>query len=213
MMSLDNLPELEHCCSVFLHAQGHADAAHDLSHISRVVKVAKQLAIAESADLAVVVPAAWLHDCVSLPKNHPERHLASTLAGDKAIEFLASIHYPFGYYKAIHHAIQAHSFSANIKPETLEAKIVQDSDRLDALGAIGIARCMQVSGALNRTLYSQNDPFCEVRKPDDTLYSIDHLYHKLFRIAESLNTTSARLEGKRREAIMREFLDQLALEI
>lgn len=212
-MPLDNLSEFEHCCSVFLQAQGDADAAHDLSHISRVVKVAKQLAIAESADLAVVLPAAWLHDCVSLPKNHPERHLASALAGDKAIEFLASIHYPSEYYEAILHAIRAHSFSANITPETLEAKIVQDADRLDALGAIGIARCMQVSGALNRTLYSLKDPFCEARKPDDTLYSIDHFYNKLFRIAESLNTPSAQLEGKRREAIMRDFLDQLALEI
>ncbi|MBU1293506.1 MAG: HD domain-containing protein, partial [Gammaproteobacteria bacterium] len=77
-MSLEFLPELERHCRVFLQAQGHADSAHDLSHISRVVKVAKQLAIEEGADLAVVVPAAWLHDCVSLPKNHPERHLAST---------------------------------------------------------------------------------------------------------------------------------------
>ena len=160
-----------------------------------------------------MVPAAWLHDCVSLPKNHPERHLASTLAGDKAIEFLASIHYPSEYYEAIFHAIRAHSFSANFAPETLEAKIVQDADRLDALGAIGIARCMQVSGALNRTLYSLKDPFCEARKPDDTVYSIDHFYNKLFHIAESLNTSSAQLEGKRREAIMRDFLDQLALEI
>ncbi|SHF48243.1 uncharacterized protein SAMN02745753_02045 [Marinomonas polaris DSM 16579] len=212
-MLLDFLSELEHRCSVFLQAQGHADSAHDLNHISRVVKVARQLAIEEGADLAVVVPAAWLHDCVSLPKNHPERHLASTLAGDRAINFLASIHYPSEYYGAIHHAIRAHSFSANISPETPEAKIVQDADRLDALGAIGIARCMQVSGALNRPLYSLNDPFCEIREPDDTFYSIDHFYNKLFHIADSLNTPSARLEGKRRERVMRIFLDDLALEV
>ena len=78
----------EERCKAFLYVQGAADVAHDLSHIYRVVKTAKQLATKEEADLAVVVPAAWLHDCVSLPKNHPERHLASTLAADKAIEFL-----------------------------------------------------------------------------------------------------------------------------
>ncbi|WP_219702273.1 HD domain-containing protein [Marinomonas lutimaris] len=212
-MSLEFSPELERHCCVFLQAQGHADSAHDVSHISRVVKVAKKLALEESADLAVVVPAAWLHDCVSLPKNHPERHLASTLAGDKAIEFLTSIYYPSEYFDAIHHAIRAHSFSANIPPNTLEAKIVQDADRLDALGAVGIARCMQVSGALNRPLYSWNDPFCETREPNDALYSIDHFYTKLFCIADSLNTPSAQLEGRRRQEVMRVFLDDLALEI
>ena len=212
-MSLEFLPELEHHCRVFLQAQGHADSAHDLSHITRVVKVAKQLAIEEGADLAVVVPAAWLHDCVSLPKNHPDRHLASRMAGDKAIEFLLSIAYPDKYFNAIHHAICAHSFSADIPPETLEAKIVQDADRLDALGAIGIARCMQVSGALKRPLYYPNDPFCEAREPNDTLYSIDHFYTKLFGIADSLNTPSAQVEGRRREEVMRIFLADLALEI
>ncbi|NLQ18252.1 HD domain-containing protein [Marinomonas sp. M1K-6] len=197
----------------FLDAQEYVDVAHDLAHIARVVKVAKQLALEENADLAVVLPAAYLHDCVSLPKNHPERHLASTLAADKAIGFLASIDYPDEYHHAIHHAIRAHSFSANITPESLEARIVQDADRLDALGAIGIARCMQVSGALNRALYSLDDPFCEVRETDDRRYSIDHFYHKLFRIANSLNTASARREGKKREGIMRDFLAQLRVEI
>tara|TARA_R110001606_G_scaffold89596_3_gene201160 strand:+ start:1573 stop:2208 length:636 start_codon:yes stop_codon:yes gene_type:complete len=203
----------EERCKAFLYVQGAADVAHDLSHIYRVVKTAKQLATKEEADLAVVVPAAWLHDCVSLPKNHPERHLASTLAADKAIEFLKSIDYPSDYFESIHHSIRAHSFSANVSLESLEAQIVQDADRLDALGAVGIARCMQVSGALNRTLYSLDDPFCETRQPDDVRYSIDHFYNKLFRIADNLNTASAQAEGRRREAVMRVFLQQLALEI
>lgn len=197
----------------FLKAQELGDAAHDLAHIKRVVKVATQLAREENANLAIVIPAAYLHDCVSLPKNHPDRHLASTFAGEKAIEFLDSIRYPSQYHQAIYHAIQAHSFSANIRATTLEAKIVQDADRLDALGAIGIARCMQVSGALNRALYAIEDPFCEKREADDALYSIDHFFTKLFTIADSLNTPSAQLEGKRREAVMHEFLNSLALEL
>ncbi|WP_421849547.1 HD domain-containing protein [Marinomonas sp.] len=212
-MSLTFISEFESCCRTFLQTQGYVDAAHDMNHIFRVVKVAKQLVREEKADLAVVVPAAWLHDCVSLPKNHPERYLASSMAGDKAVEFLSSINYPSHYYDAIHHAICAHSFSANISPNSLEAKILQDADRLDALGAVGIARCMQVSGALNRVLYASEDPFCENRQPDDSLYSVDHFYNKLFRIANSLHTVSAQLEGKRREAVMRVFLEQLSLEI
>jgi len=212
-MSLSFIAEFESLCLSFLKSQEQADAAHDIAHIKRVVKVAKQLASEENADLAIVIPAAYLHDCVSLPKNHPNRHLASTWAGEKAKEFLVSVHYPNEYHQAIYHAIQAHSFSANIRATTLEAKIVQDADRLDALGAIGIARCMQVSGALNRALYAIEDPFCEKREPDDALYSIDHFFTKLFTIADSLNTPSAQLEGKRREAVMHDFLNSLALEL
>lgn len=70
------------------------------------------------------------------------------------------------------HAIEAHSFSAGIKPETIEAKIVQDADRLDALGAIGIARCFTVGGQLERPVYNSDDPFCETRKPDDQKWNI-----------------------------------------
>ena len=193
--------------------QEEGDVAHDMAHLTRVVKTAKKLALEEKADLAIVVPAAWLHDCVSYPKNHPERHLASIRAADKAIEFLASVDYPREYFADIHHAIQAHSFSADQPANSLAAKIVQDADRLDALGAIGIARCMQVSGALNRPLYAPEDPFCETRALDDQHYSIDHFYKKLFHISDQLNTTSARMEGKRREQVMRDFLTQLAAEI
>lgn len=205
--------ELESQCQIFLKSLNAADAAHDLNHIFRVVKVAKQLAIEENAELAVVVPSAWLHDCVNLSKNHPQRHLASQQAGDKAIEFLASIGYSSEYYAEIHHAICAHSFSANIAPKTIEAKVVQDADRLDALGAVGVARCMQVSGSLNRALYSSEDPFCETRAPDDVSYSIDHFYKKLFKITETLQTASAQQEGKKREAFMRIFLNELSREI
>lgn len=210
---LNFCPNFERDCREFLLTQGQSDAAHDISHLTRVVKTAKQLALEEGADLAVVVPAAWLHDCVSLPKNHPDRSSASTLAADKAVTFLTSIGYPTQYMNAIHHAICAHSFSANIEPTALEAKIVQDADRLDALGAVGIARCMQVSGSLNRALYSLEDPFCLEREPNDSLYSIDHFYRKLFRISSHLHTLSAQRESKRREDVMRSFLAQLALEV
>ena len=102
---------------------------------------------------------------------------------DKAIAFLTSIHYPSEHFDEIHHAITAHSFSANIKPTSLAAKIVQDADRLDSLGAIGIARCLQVSTVLGVPLYNPDDTFCQQREPDDRNYTIDHFYSKLLKLA------------------------------
>jgi len=198
---------------IFAQQEMIQDPAHDINHVLRVVKTAKALCALEQAQLAVVVPAAYLHDCFSFPKNHPDRAQSSTVAAKKAIEFLTSIGYPTAYHDAIYHAIMTHSFSANIKPETLEAKIVQDADRLDSLGAIGIARCLQVSATFGTPLYSLDDPFCEQRTPDDRSYTMDHFYVKLFKLADTMNTASARGEGQRRTQFMREYLSQLAIEV
>ena len=115
------------------------DPAHDILHFVRVVATAKRLCMAEKAMTEVVVPAAWLHDFVIVPKNDPRRTAASRLSATAACDFLRSLDYPECYLSAIHHAIEAHSFSAGISPLTLEAKIVQDANRLDGLGAIGVA--------------------------------------------------------------------------
>lgn len=205
--------QVEAKCSAYLQAQMATDAAHDMQHIERVVLMARRLAEVEGADLAVVLPAAWLHDCVTLPKNAPNRHEASQLAAVEAIRFLRSIEYPEAHLDAIAHAIAAHSFSAGIAPTTLEAKVVQDADRLDAIGAIGVARCLLVGGALERPLYNPSDPFCQTREPDDLAYTIDHFYRKLFRIGQTLHTQAARNEAARRNAFMHAFLEQLQLEI
>jgi len=204
---------LEEILAAYVEQQMTADAAHDRQHIERVVRTARQLAAVEGADLAVVIPAAWLHDCVTLPKNAPNRHESSQLAAAEAVRFLRSIAYPEQYLDGIAHAIAAHSFSAGIAPTTLEAKVVQDADRLDALGAIGVARCMMVGGVLERPLYHPADPFCHSREPDDLTYTIDHFYRKLFKIGQTLHTAAARAEAQRRSAFMQAFLDQLAHEI
>nr|WP_216610929.1 HD domain-containing protein [Vibrio sp. 070316B] len=189
------------------------DAAHDISHIKRVVKTAKALCDQEQAKLEVVLPAAYLHDCFTFPKNHPDRAQSSTIAADKAISFLKSIDYPTSYLDEIHHAIVTHSYSANITPETLEAQIVQDADRLDSLGAIGIARCLYVGQSFNAELYNHEDPFAEHRDLDDKHYSVDHFYVKLFKLAETMNTESAKLEANKRTDYMRGFLEQLGAEV
>ena len=172
-MNWDTLEQ--HCADFILQQQIH-DAAHDINHIKRVVTSAKQLAAEESADMNVVLPAAWLHDCVSFPKSHPDNKRASVLAGEKAVEFLQSINYPSEYFEPIKHAIAAHSYSANITTESIEAEVVQDADRLDGLGAIGVSRCMLVAGKLGSQLYNLDDPFCEQRTPDSKLAAVDHFY-------------------------------------
>ncbi|WP_110458734.1 HD domain-containing protein [Shewanella algidipiscicola] len=205
--------DFEQQFSQFIQLQHASDAAHDLQHVLRVVKSAKQLCRDEAAIADVVVPAAWLHDCVSLAKDHPQRDQASRLAADKAIEFLAQISYPPRHFSAIHHAIVAHSFSAKVTPHTIEAQIVQDADRLDALGAIGIVRCIQVGNSLQRTLYSLDDPFCQQRLPDDTQFTLDHCYQKLLGLSDTMCTAAGRLEAHKRSEVMRAFLQQLAREI
>jgi uncharacterized protein len=189
------------------------DAAHDLEHIRRVVATARMLAVAERADLAVVIPAAWLHDCVVVPKDSPQRSQASGLAARAAVNFLRAIDYPESHVDAIHHAIEAHSFSANIRPRTGEAQIVQDADRLDALGAIGIARCLMLGGAIGRRLYDPREPFPVEREPNDVINTIDHFYLKLLRLADTMMTAAGRAEAQQRTVFIHQFLEQLRREI
>ena len=189
------------------------DPAHDILHFQRVVKMAKKLCAEEKGKIEVVVPAAWLHDFVIVPKNDPRRKQASRLSAEAAKKFLAEIEYPSQYYDEIAHAIAAHSFSANIETKTLEAQIVQDADRLDGLGAIGIARVFATAGLLERAFYSEEDPFSEKRTADDQKFTIDHFYVKLFKTAETLRTKAGRAEGVRRVEVMKQYLKDLATEV
>jgi len=191
---------------------GAPDPAHDIGHIKRVVASCKAIAAIEGGDLDVLVPAAWLHDIVNLPKDSPQRAQASSMAADAACSKLRSHSLPDSILAGIHHAICAHSFSANIPATTIEAKILQDADRLDALGAIGIARCFAVSGILGRTLFDTADPLAQARAPDDSVYGLDHFAVKLYKIAETLQTPAARNMAATRIAFMRSFAEQIATE-
>ena len=189
------------------------DAAHDRAHVERVVTTARRLARAEGAALEVVVPAAWLHDCVVLPKDAPDRAQAARRAADAARDFLRTAGYPEPWIGPVAHAIAAHSWSGDVAPNTLEAKVVQDADRLDALGAVGLARCFAVAGALGNALYDPDDPFCEDRPPDDDTYALDHFFAKLLRLPDSMQTEAGRAAAERRAQFLRTYLDRLAEEI
>jgi len=184
-----------------------------MAHLARVVATAARLSAEEGAEPDIVMPAAWLHDCVHVPVTSPDRPRASLMAGDAAIALLADLGYPVALHDRIHHAIAAHSFSARIAPLSIEARVVQDADRLDALGAVGVARFLMLGGQLGRTLYDSNDPFAERRTPNDRVSSIDHFYTKLLTLAATMQTASGRREGQRRTAFMVAYLDQLRSEL
>ncbi len=197
----------------FVAGQPGADPGHGPAHLERVVATAMRLAAEEGARPEIVLPAAWLHDCVHVAKDSPDRARASQLAAGHALRFLESAGYPRDCLPAIGHAIEAHSFSAGIAPRTLEAQVVQDADRLDALGAIGLARCIAVGAALGRPVYEPVDPFCRHRAPDDRGASVDHFYTKLLKLAGTMQTAAGRREAERRTGFLKTFLAQLESEI
>jgi uncharacterized protein len=190
-----------------------ADAAHDPNHVQRVVTNARRLATVEGADWRIVMPAAWLHDCVAVPKSSPNRRQASRLSAHQAVEWLEQHHWPHGRLDEIAHAIEAHSFSAGVAPRTLEAKVVQDADRLDALGAVGLARTLMLGGELRRAFYDDTDPFCDRRPPDDAIFTLDHLFAKLLKLEGTMQTAAGKAEASQRTRFLRQFLAQLDDEI
>ena len=206
------MSDIEASCLAYLKTAG-GDVAHDIEHIRRVVSNARHLAKEEGARLDVIVPAAWLHDCVHVPKNSPQRSRASVLAADEAVRLLTAWGYPAETLPAIAHAIESHSFSAGIAPETIEARVLQDADRLDALGAVGLARCLMLGGALGRPFYVSDDPFCANREPDDLASTIDHFYTKLLHVGAHCQTTAGRAEAERRTDLLRRYLGSLAHEL
>lgn len=195
------------------HAADTTDGSHDLAHILRVFRNAMRIHREEGGDGDVLAAAVLLHDCVAVEKNSPLRAQASRLAAEKASAILRHLAWPEVNVVAVAHAIIAHSFSANIPPETLEAKILQDADRLDAIGMVGAARCFYVAGRLNSELYDPADPRAERRAVDDRRYSIDHFPAKLFKLADGFQTVTGAKHARARHARLVEFYDLFLEEI
>jgi uncharacterized protein len=164
------------------------------------------------ADALVVLAACYLHDLVNLPKNSPERHLASRQAARLASRQLAELGFPPEKLAATAHAIETHSFSAGIAPETIEAKIVQDADRLDALGAVGLARMFYTAGRMGCALAHAEDPMALHRELDDKAYSLDHIDVKLATLPGKMQTAAGRRLGQSRLAELIAFRDSFIAE-
>lgn len=198
--------------SLLPHAFDAGDGSHDLAHLIRVWRNASTIAGAEGGNLDVLVPAVVLHDCVAVEKNSPLRSQASRMAAEKASGLLSSMGLDGALVSSVAHAIEAHSFSGGVEPRTLEAAILRDADRLDAIGAMGIARCFYVSGRLGRPLYDPVDPQAKARPLDDMAFAIDHFPVKLLGLAESMLTETGRKLAAVRRDRMERFLDEFFAE-
>lgn len=190
-----------------------ADPAHDFSHITRVFKNAQSIGKSEHADMQVLLLAALLHDAGSESKISKGSPDSDQISLRKASDFLSAKDVPEDVRKKVLYAIETHRFSKGIVPETLEAKILQDADRLDAIGAIGIARVFMTGGTLKRKLYNPDDPFCKSREPDDRKWNLDHFYNKLMKLESGMHTCYAKKTAKRRTAVLRQYLSNLQKEL
>lgn len=194
------------------HAFDRTDGAHDLGHLLRVWRNAARISEAEGGDTEILVAATILHDCVWIDKASPDRPRASRMAAARARRLLTGIGWASTRIKAVAHAIEAHSFSAGIPPRTLEARILRDADRLDALGAIGVARCFWLAGARDAALYDIADPGAEERPLEDAAFAIDHFRTKLLSLEDGFTTpTGQRLAATRTKtlrAFYRDFMEE-----
>ena len=189
------------------------DPAHDFEHTIRVYKNAQKICKKEKVNEKLVLSAALLHDIVSYPKSDKRSKTSSIKSATKSKQILEKLDFSKEEITIISDAIRDHSFSQNKIPKTLEGKILQDADRLDALGAIGIARVFATGGLLQRPFYNINDPFCKKRIPDDKTWTVDHFFQKLLKLESLMNTKSGKTEAKKRTKIIKEFLNQLRMEI
>jgi uncharacterized protein len=189
------------------------DPAHDFNHIMRVFNNAKKICKYESANERLVLASVLLHDIVSYPKSDKRNKNASVESANKAKIILKKYDFSKDEVSIIADAIRDHSFSRKKIPSTIEGKILQDSDRLDAIGAIGIARVFSTGGSLNRPLYNLNDPFCKIRKPNDKQWTADHFFKKLIHLETMMNTKSGKKLAKKRTKILISYLKELESEI
>jgi len=189
------------------------DSAHDFEHIMRVYKNAQKIGREENANMRLVRAAVLLHDIISFPKSDKKSKTSSIKSSIAAQRILQNHGYGKDEIKIISESIRDHSFSQGTVPNTIEGKILQDADRLDAIGAIGIARTFSVGGSGKRPFYNKSDPFCQSRNPDDNRWTLDHFYRKLLLLEKNMNTNAGKKEARRRTKIMKKFLNDFKKEI
>jgi len=197
----------------FLNIKIH-DKCHDVTHFQRVWKTAQEIiGNDDSIDKLVVMTSCYFHDLVNYPKDHPKRSQSSIESSTKTRAELAFLGFPNDKIDQVCHCIETHSFSANIVPESIEAKILHDSDRMEALGAIGIARTFYIAGMLGSKLFSEDDPFAKKRKLDDKSFALDHFYLKLLKLSKSMRTKNGRLKADSKTLVIKQFLNDFKSEL
>lgn len=199
----------------YLHNHETDDFSHDISHFQRVWKTAQKIIKEESRSVnpLVILAACYFHDIVSFPKNHPDRSRSSQIAAQKTKEILVGLEFPSSLIDDVCHAVEAHSFSANIPTRKPEAEIVQDADRMEAIGAIGLARVFYTGGKMGSRLFDANDPWAKHRELDDSRYSVDHFFCKLLTLGATMKTAPGRQLAEENTAYLQGFLAKLRDEL
>jgi uncharacterized protein len=205
------------------------DVGHDFYHTLRVASLAVRILNderirvhgrpASTHEIDDVIAAALLHDCVPVAKNSPLRKESARLCSEKAREWLQELAWaseeeaPSSRIEMICGAILDHSYSSGRAPGTLLGQALQDADRLEALGALGLFRTIATGVSMGALLFDPVDPWAERRELDDRRFTIDHFFTKLLKLPETFRTEWARGEANRRAEYLRGFLDQLRHEL
>ncbi len=185
------------------------DPAHDFEHIMRVYHNAERICKSENGNKKLILCAILLHDIIKI-KNQKDSALKSAKLSEK---ILKQNYFLDDEITIIIDAIKDHSFSKGKIPSTIEGKILQDADRLDAIGAIGLARVFSFSGSNNRPFYDPKDPFAQNRSTNDKKWALDHFYEKLLTLEQKMNTKSGKTLAKKRTKILKNFLKEIKNEI
>ena len=189
------------------------DPAHDFLHVQRVLNNAILILSEIPADQEVVIPAILLHELFTYSKGDPRSRYSGDRCAELAMDILTEHKYPLVKLEKVLECIKFHSFSRGVIPDRIEGKIVQDADRLDSIGAIGVARCFASCAEMERPFYDLNDPFAQGRELDDIHYGLDHFYIKLLKLGENMHTAPAKSMAHKRTAFMLGFLQEFKNEI
>jgi len=206
---MEIMNQLENLKKIAKNKLAKNDPAHDFEHVMRVYRNAEKICKIENGNKKLILSAVLLHDIIKI-KNRKDSALKSAKFSEK---ILKENHFLDNEIIIISDAIKEHSFSKGKTPSTIEGKILQDADRLDAIGAIGLARVFSFSGSNNRSFYHPNDPFSKNRSLDDNKWALDHFYEKLLTLEKKMNTRTGKTLAKKRTKILENFLKELKTEI
>jgi uncharacterized protein len=195
------------------------DLAHDGHHVLRVYRWAVRLAPEADADPELTGAAALVHDLVNIPKEHRDRPLGSELSAQASRGLLETAGYDATEREAIVEAVRTTSWSRGLSPTSPMGAVLQDADRLDAIGALGIARTFATAQAMSSRgqasrFYDPADPMATTGRPlDDSRQPVDHFFAKLLKLAATMHTATAKAEAATRHARMEAFLADLSSEL
>ena len=192
-------------------AQYFKHSHHDKYHVERVYNLAIRLAQKEEADLDTVKAAALLHDIARAKEDEGTINDHAKEGAKMARKILEEVKFPKQKIANVIHCIETHRFRKGLAPKTLEAKILQDADRLDIIGAIGIARVFTRGGWSNKPIHDSSIPPKE-KYDGKSETTVNHIYEKLLKVRNTINTKTAKRIAEKRHTYVEQFLAKLLKE-